>query len=71
VPYILEFFVRQAGDPEGKIYIGKLTVTAAVTGTQSFTFTVSTTAANAATLITATLTDSSGDTSAFSPGVTS
>jgi hypothetical protein len=71
VPYILEFFVSPAGDAEGKVYVGKLTVTPTSTGTQSFTFTTSTTAASSTTLITATLTDASGDTSAFSSGVTS
>jgi hypothetical protein len=71
VPYILEFFVSPAGDPEGKIYVGKLTITPPSTGTQSFTFKVSTSAASATTLITATLTDSIGDTSIFSNGVTS
>jgi hypothetical protein len=71
VPYILEFFVSSAGDAEGKVYVGKLTVTPTSTGTQSFTFTTSTTAASSTTLITATLTDASGDTSAFSSSVTS
>jgi hypothetical protein len=67
VSYLLEFFDNPAGDPEGKVHLGDLTVTPTSTGTQSFTFTVS---AKAATFITATLTDASGDTSAFSNGVT-
>jgi hypothetical protein len=71
VPYVLEFFVSPAGDPEGQIYIGKLTVTPTTTGTQSFAFKASTSAATSTTLITATLTDNLGDTSAFSNGVTS
>jgi titin len=71
VPYVLEFFVSPAGDPEGKIYVGTLKVTPTGTGNQPFTFTTSTTAATATTLITATLTDAGGDTSAFSNGVTS
>jgi hypothetical protein len=71
VPYVLEFFVSPAGDPEGKIFVGSKTVTPTSTGTQSFTFIVSTTAASSTTLITATLTDNLGDTSAFSGGVTS
>jgi hypothetical protein len=68
---VLEFFVSPAGDAEGKVYVGKLTMTPASTGTRSFTFTTSTAAATSTTLITATLTDNLGDTSAFSAGVTS
>jgi titin len=71
VSYVLEFFVSPQGDAEGKIYLGRLVVKPTSTGTQSFTFTVTTTAATSTTLITATLTDSLGDTSAFSNGVTS
>jgi titin len=71
LPYVLEFFVSPAGDPEGKIYVGKLTVTPTSTGTQLFTFKASTAAATSTTLITATLTDSLGDTTVFSKAVTS
>jgi titin len=71
VPYVLEFFVSPAGDPEGKIYIGSKTVTPTATGTQAFTFKTSTAAATNTTLITATLTDNLGDTSIFSNAVTS
>jgi titin len=71
VPYVLEFFASPAGDPEGKIYLGKITVIPTATGACSFTFKVSTASASATTLITATLTDALGDTSAFSNGVTS
>jgi hypothetical protein len=34
VLYILEFFVSPAGDAEGKVYVGELTVTPTSTGTQ-------------------------------------
>jgi hypothetical protein len=71
VTYVLEFLVSPAGDPEGKIYVGSKTVTPATTGTETFNFKASTSAATSTTLITATLTDASGDTSAFSNGVTS
>jgi parallel beta-helix repeat protein len=71
VPYVLEFFVSPAGDPEGKIYVGSKTVIPSSTGTQAFTFKASTAAATNTTLITATLTDNLGDTSAFSNAVTS
>jgi hypothetical protein len=70
VPYILEFFASPAGDAEGKVYVGKLTVTPTSTGTRSFTFTVTTSVTGTNPLITATLTDAANDTSAFSNGVT-
>jgi|SRR5579884_1239261 len=59
-----------SGDAEGKIYLGSLTVTPTSTGTQNFTFTVTTTVTGTEPLITATLTDNTADTSAFSSGVT-
>ncbi len=70
VPYVLEFFANPAGDAEGKIYLGSMTVTPTSTGTQSFTFTTTTSVTGTDPLITATLTDNLGDTSAFSNGVT-
>ncbi len=66
VSYVLEFFANPSGDAEGKIYLGSLTVTPTSTGTQTFTFTTTTTVTGANPLITATLTDPSGDTSAIS-----
>ena len=70
-PYVLEFFANVSGDPEGKIYLGSKTVTPATTGSQSFTFTTTNTSQLGANpLITATLTDNLGDTSAFSAGET-
>ncbi len=70
VPYVLEFFANPTGDPEGKIYLGSLTVTPTSTGTQSFSFTKTTTVTGTNPLITATLTDATGDTSSFSNGAT-
>jgi hypothetical protein len=70
VSYVLEFFANPSGDPEGKIYLGSLTVKPTSTGTQSFTFTTTTTVTGTYPLITATLTDSTGNTSAFSSGIT-
>ncbi len=69
VSYVLEFFANPTGDAEGKIYLGALTVKPTSTGTQSFTFTTTTSVTGTSPLITATLTDSSGDTSEFSPGI--
>jgi parallel beta-helix repeat protein len=71
VAYVLEFFANLSGDGEGKIYLGSLTVTPTSTGTQNFTFTTTTTVTGTYPLITATLTDATGDTSAFSTGVVS
>jgi parallel beta-helix repeat protein len=70
VNYVLEFFANPTGNAEGKIYLGSLTVTSTTTGTPSFTFTATTTVTGANPLITATLTDNVGDTSAFSNAVT-
>jgi hypothetical protein len=70
VSYVLEFFANPTGDAEGKIYLGSLTVTPTSTGSHSFSFTVTTTVTGTDPLITATLTDATGDTSAFSTGVT-
>ena len=69
VSYVLEFFANPIGDAEGRIYLGSLTVTPTSTGTQNFTFTTTTTVTGMYPLITATLTDNSGDTSEFSNGV--
>ncbi len=69
VSYVLEFFASPSGDAEGKIYLGSLTVKPTATGTQNFTFTTTTTVTGTYPLITATLTDNTGDTSAFSSGV--
>jgi hypothetical protein len=66
VSYVLEFFANPSGDAEVKIYLGSLTVTPTSTGTQNFTFTTTTTVTGSDPLITATLTDPSGDTSAIS-----
>src|SRR5262249_30625509 len=38
VSYVLEFYANPTGDPEGKVFLGSLTVTATTTGTQNFTF---------------------------------
>jgi len=71
VAYVLEFFANLSGDAEGKIYLGSLTVTPTITGTQNFTFTTTTSVTGTYPLITATLTDATGDSSAFSNGVVS
>jgi parallel beta-helix repeat protein len=69
VPYVLEFFGNTSSDAEGKAYIGALTVTPTSTGTQNFTYTTTTTVPRIYPLVTATLTDTSGDTSALSNGI--
>lgn len=66
VPYVLEFFANPSSDAEGKIFLGSLTVTPITTGTQPFTFITTTTVTGTDPLITATLTDNTGDISAFS-----
>jgi hypothetical protein len=71
VPYVLEFYGSPNGDAEGKAYIRSLTVTSTSTGTQSFTFSTTTAVPTFYPLITATLTNNSGDTSQFSTGVSS
>jgi parallel beta-helix repeat protein len=71
VPYVLEFFASPAGDDEGEVYLGQKIVTPTKTGTQSFTFTTKTTVPETYPVITSTLTDGSGDTSAFSSGAAS
>ena len=67
---MLEFFANVTGDGEGKIFLGFLSVTPTTTGTQNFTFTTTTSVTGTNPLITATLTDNTGDTSEFSSGVT-
>jgi hypothetical protein len=68
--YVLEFFANPSSDAEGRVYLGSLAVTSTNTNPQSFTFTTTTTATGTYPLITATLTDDSGDTSSFSSGLT-
>jgi hypothetical protein len=70
VSYVLEFFANASGDAEGKIYLGSLTVPPTSTGTESFSFTTTTSVTASNPVITATLTDNTGDTSEFSGGVT-
>jgi parallel beta-helix repeat protein len=70
VSYVLQFFANPSGDAEGQIYLGSLTVTPTSTGEQSFTFSATATMMGTYPLITATLTDGSGDTSAFCNGMT-
>jgi titin len=71
VPYILEFFANPTGDSEGRIFLGMITVTPLVAGSQSLFFSVASSTFTTNPLITATLTDSTGDTSPFSNSVTS
>jgi hypothetical protein len=70
VAYVLEFFANPAGDGEGKILLGAVTATPSTTGPQTFSFNFTTTVTGTNPLITATLTDNTGNTSQFSPGVT-
>jgi hypothetical protein len=70
VSYVLEFFANPSTDAEGKYYLGSLTVTPTSTATQNFTFTSTNSVTGTNPLITATLTDATGDTSAFSNAVT-
>ncbi len=71
ITYVLEFFANPSGDPEGKIFLGFLSVTPTSTSTQNFTFTVTTSVTGTNPLITATLyNQSTSDSSAFSNGVT-
>jgi hypothetical protein len=71
VSYVLEFFANPTGDAEGKVYLGRLIVKPKSAGTVSFTFKTTTTVTGTDPIITATVTDSTGDTSPFSNGVTS
>jgi hypothetical protein len=68
VSYVVQFYASPSSN-EGAVYLGMGTFTPTSTGTHSFTFTVAITAVGSNPLITATLTDSSGDTSEFSLGV--
>jgi hypothetical protein len=68
VSYVIQFFASPSSG-EGAVYIGMATVTPTSTGTHSFTFTTATTAVIANPIITATITDSSGDSSEFSLGI--
>ncbi len=70
VSYVLNFYANLSGDAEGRVSLGSLTVTPNSTDTQSFTFTTTTTVTGTYPLITATLTDASGNSSSFSNGVT-
>jgi hypothetical protein len=68
--YVLEFFANPSSDAEGRVFLGSLGVLPTNTNLQAFTFTTTTTVTGTDPLITATLTDGSGDTSPFSNGVT-
>jgi hypothetical protein len=67
--YVLEFFANPTGDAEGKVLLGALTVSVTTTGTVPFTFSTTTSVPGTDPVITATLTDPAGDTSAFASGV--
>jgi hypothetical protein len=68
--YVVEFFASPAGDPEGKVFLGQETANSTA-GKHTFLFKLVTTVPLTNPVITATITDPSGDTSAFSNGVTS
>jgi hypothetical protein len=70
VKYVVEFFASPAGDPEGKVFLGQETANSTA-GKHTFIFKLVTTVPMTNPVITATLTDPSGDTTAFSNGVTS
>jgi autotransporter-associated beta strand protein len=63
--YLLQFF-DPINDPEGQTLLGSMVITTDANGNATFTFTF---ALRVGMLITATATDSQGDTSAFSAGV--
>jgi hypothetical protein len=65
--YILDFYANPSGDPEGKVFLGSQT-TGVTPGTNEFAFSTTTSKLGSNLLITATLTDPSGNTSAFSNG---
>ena len=68
VSYAIALFASASND-EGAVYLGTVTLTPTNTGTQSFTYVTTTTVVTSNPIITATITDSSGDTSEFSPGI--
>jgi hypothetical protein len=68
--FVLEFFANPTGDAEGKVLLGALTVKVTSTGSVPFTFSTSTSVPGTDPVITATLTDPAGNTSAFTGGVT-
>jgi titin len=68
VSYVVEFFANPSGDPEGAIYLGSLTITPNNTNSHPYNFTTTTTVTGTNPLITATVTDPTGDTSPFSNG---
>jgi hypothetical protein len=70
VKYVVEFFASPTGDPEGKVILGQETANSTA-GKHTFIFKLVTTVPMTNPVITATLTDPSGDTTAFSNGVTS
>jgi len=67
--YVLDVYANVSGDAEGRVFLDSLSITPNNKGTQSFTFTTTTPATGTYPLITATLTDASGNTSSFSNGV--
>jgi hypothetical protein len=70
VNYVVEFFASPAGDAEGKVFLGQETANSTA-GKHTFLVKLVTTVPLTNPVITATLTDPSGDTSAFSNGVVS
>jgi hypothetical protein len=70
VSYVVDLYANLSGDAEGRVFLGSLTVTPTTTGTQAGAFPITTTVTGTYPLITATLTDASGNTSSFSTGVT-
>jgi hypothetical protein len=72
--FAIEFFANSPGDPQGKKFLGTLTVTIQATSagvtkkTQNFTVSVAALGVSSDDLITATATDPDGNTSEFSLG---
>jgi hypothetical protein len=65
----VEFFANAAGDPEGRTLLGSCSVTTNAAGNGSFTAALAASLPAGQGLVTAAVTDSSGNTSAFSAGV--
>jgi hypothetical protein len=71
VNYVIEFFASSTGDAEGAVFLSSETATPAAAGKRYFQFTITTPVPLTDPVITATITDASGETSAFSNGAIS
>lgn len=64
--FTIQFFANYAAEPSGRIFLGQMKVTTKANGTANFTFKTSNLPPSGADYITATATDSKGNTSEFS-----